>query len=292
MNSLVSAFLGLLLATGAPEAPADGIPVWRRPAKGAKPVPVVVTWASLKLEERTSADVQLGGQRTFRGIPLKALLLAAAQKTAAEDMALLHFKNGMQVPVPLTDEMLGRLDLFVARAVKDNTGKFVERFDNVVHERSPWMEQRAITFGTNKLVAKEPFHPALGATTTQFTPWAHVDSLTGVELVNSAAWERTLRVSDDPRVLQGLGAFQQRCQFCHGVRGAGASFGWDFVKPIPVHTWRDAESLLYHVKFRKLTGAEQGLMMPPQPDTTLDEVRALWEWMKAVSARELHPYAP
>lgn len=292
MQSLVPAFLGLLLATGAPEAPADGVAVWRRPTAGAKPAPVVVRWASLKLEERTSQDVQLGGERTFRGVPLKTLLLSAAQKTQAEDTALLHFKNGMQVPVPLDDASMAKLDLFVARAVKDNAGKFVERFDNVVHERSAWMEQRAITFGTNKLVAKDPSHPALGATTSRFTPWAHVDTLTGVELVNGAAWERTLRVSDDPRVLQGLGTFQQRCQYCHGVRGAGATFGWDFVKPIPVHTWRDAESLLYHVKFRKLTGAEQGLMMPAQPDTTIDEVRALWDWMKAVSARELLPYAP
>lgn len=291
MTSLVPVFL-LLLSAGAPEAATDGIPVWRRPTAGAKAAPVVVAWSKLKLEERTSSDVQLGGERTFRGVPLKTILLTAAQKTNAEDTALLHFKNGMQVPVPLDEAMLAKLDLFVARAVKDASGKFAERFDNVVHERSPWMEQRAITFGTNKLVAKGPFHPSLGATNTQFTPWAHVDTLTGIELVNGAAWERTLRVSDDPRVLQGLGAFQQRCQFCHGVRGAGASFGWDFVKPIPVHTWRDAESLLYHVKFRKLTGAEQGLMMPAQPDTTIDEVRALWDWMKAVSARELLPYAP
>ncbi len=290
MVNLLAALL--FVAAGAPQPPADGIAVWRRPTGGAKPAPVIVAWSSLKLEERTSVDVQLGGERTFRGVPLKAVLTMAAQRTGAEDTALLHFKNGMQVPVPLDDAMLTRLDLFVARAVKDGSGAMVERFDNVVHERSPWMEQRAITFGTNKLVAKSPFHPALGATTSKFTPWAHVDTLTGIELVNDAAWRRTLRVSDDPRVLQGLGAFEQRCQFCHGVRGTGASHGWDFVKPIPVHTWRDAESLLYHVKFRKLTGAEQGLMMPPQPDATIDEVRALWEWMKAVSATELRPYAP
>ena len=263
-----------------------------RGAGASKPAPTVVPWAGLKLEERTCADVQLGGERTFRGASLKALLLAAAQRTASEDTALLHFKNGMLVQVPLDDATLGKLDLFVARAVKDGAGSFVERFDNVIHERSPWMEQRAITFGTNKLVAKDTFHPALAAGTTKFTPWAHVDTLTGIELVNGAALDKTLRVSDDARVSKGLGVFEQRCQYCHGVRGAGASFGWDFVKPIPVHTWRDAESLLYHVKFRKLTGAEQGLLMPPQPDTTIDEVRALWEWLKAVSANELRPYAP
>lgn len=283
--------LVLLVAAGGPPAATDGVAVWRRPSGGAKPTPVVVAWSSLRLEERTSSDVQLGGERSYRGVTLKALLLAAAQRTPAEDTALLHFKNGMLVPVPLDDATLAKLDLFVARAVKDDTGAFVERFDNVIHERSPWMEQRAITFGTNKLVAKDRFHPTLGAATTSFTPWAHVDTLTGVELVKGAAWQKTFRVGDDPRVLQGVGVFEQRCQFCHGVRGAGASFGWDFVKPIPVHTWRDAESLLYHVKFRKLTGAEQGLMMPPQPDTTIDEVRALWEWMKAVSANELRPYA-
>lgn len=291
MAHLLPALL-FVVAAGAPPAPADGIAVWRKPPAGAKAAPVIVGWSSLKLEDRTSVDVQLGGERTFRGVSLKTILTVAAQRTAAEDTALLHFKNGMLVPVPLDEAMLARLDLFVARAIKDGTGKFQERFDNVVHERSPWMEQRAITFGTNKLVAKDPFHPALGATTTKFTPWAHVDTLTGVELVNGAAWGRTLRVSEDPRVLQGVGVFEQRCQFCHGVRGTGSSFGWDFVKPIPVHTWRDAESLLYHVKFRKLTGAEQGLLMPPQPDTTIDEVRALWEWMKAVSAAELRPYAP
>ncbi|MBI1946780.1 MAG: cytochrome c [Deltaproteobacteria bacterium] len=291
MPHLAPALL-LLLATGAPPPATDGVAVWRRPATGAKPAPVVVGWSSLKLEERTTRDVQLGVERSYRGVTLKALLLAAAQRTPSEDTALLHFKNGMVVPVPLDEATLGRLDLFVARVVKDGTGAFVERFDNVVHERSPWMEQRAITFGTNKLVAKDAFHPGLAAGTTKFTPWAHVDTLTGVELVNAAALNQTMRVSSDARVLQGLGVFEQRCQYCHGVRGTGASFGWDFVKPIPVHTWRDAESLLYHVKFRKLAGAEQGLLMPPQPDTTIDEVRALWEWMKAVSANELRPYAP
>jgi hypothetical protein len=237
-------------------------------------------------------DLQLGPGHSFRGVSLQALL-KKAPRTAAEDTALLHFRNGMQVPVPLDEATLKRLDVFIAREMKDPVaGTWTASLGTLVHERAPWMEQRAVVFQGNKLVVSDPWHPALGPTTTTFSPWAHVDSLTGIELVSQKAWERQFRVLEDPRIVQGQGTFQSRCQFCHGVRETGASFGWDFVKPVPMHTWRAPESLLYHVKFKKLDAAERGLMMPPQPDAEIDEIRALWDWMQAVSARELRPYAP
>lgn len=289
-----------LAAAPPPAHRGDVIELWRRepaPKKGRGGL-TVVRWQDLKLVEVTRDDLQLGPGRTFRGVPLEALV-RAAPRTAVEDTALLHFANGMQIPVPLGAGTLERLDVFVAREMKDPaSGRFVDDLGKLVHERAPWMEQRAIVFSGNKLVVGDGWHPALTATSRPppagdgFSPWAHVDSLVGIELVNGAAWDGRLRVVEDPRILQGVGTFLARCQYCHGVRETGASFGWDFVKPVPLHTWRAPESLLYHVKFRKLEAAERGLLMPPQPDAGIDEIRALWDWMKAVTARDLRPYSP
>jgi hypothetical protein len=285
---------GALPPAAAPAAGRDGIEVWRKEPGSTKGRLEVRTirWQELTLEEVTRDDLQLGARRTFRGAPLKAFLFAAPT-TALEDTALLHFRNGAQIPVPLKAEVLDRLNAFVAREVRDpESGRFTGDLGKLVHERAPWMEQRAIVFSGNKLVVSGPWHPSVGATTTKFSPWAHVDTLVGIEMVSGEAWERQLRVDEDPRALQGLGTYLARCQFCHGVRERGASLGWDFVKPVPLHTWRAPESLLYHVKLKKLDGAERGLLMPPQPDAEIDEIRALWTWMQAVGRRELRPYQP
>jgi hypothetical protein len=69
-------------------------------------------------------------------------------------------------------------------------------------------------------------------------------------------------------------------------RGAGASFGWDFVQPLPLSTWRTPDGLYAHVRAHKLEAAQLGLAMPPQPDVTREETDALHAWTS------LRPYAP
>lgn len=273
--------LALALAA-APSAPLEvstrGDP--RAPGKHAaasKSVP----WSALPLQERTLFDVQTGAMVTVKGVALETLL-ARGPAHHDEDTALLHFANGMMVPVPL-DARGALIDVFVAHQRRREDGVFVAAFPPIVRERATWIEQRAIVFGDNKVVVSQADHPALAPTTTRFSPWSHVDSLKRVELVRAGQVHAALDVSANKDVRKGLEVFEQRCQFCHGVDGKGASFGWDFVAPIPLSTWRDADSLLYHVKMTKLDGPERGLMMPPQPDVTIEEMRALWAWMNAVS---------
>lgn len=260
-------------------APAAPIELSRR-ASGDAPKPV--SWSELGLQERSLFDVQAGRVVSVRGVPLEALL-ARGPARVDEDTVLLRFANGMVVPVPLDAHGEPLIDVFVAHERRREDGVFVRSFAPIVHERSPWMEQRAIVFGDNKVVVSQADHPALAPTTTRFSPWSHVDSLVAVQLATAATIHRELDVSAAKEVRRGLQVFEQRCQFCHGVRGKGASFGWDFVEPIPLSSWRDADSLLYHVKLRKLDAAERGLLMPPQPDVTLEEMQALWAWMDAIA---------
>ena len=76
-----------------------------------------------------------------------------------------------------------------------------------------------------------------------------------------------------------------RCQWCHGVAGHGARYGWDFVKPVPLESWRSTRSLHAHVKFRNGEAVERGYMMPPQRDVSTEEIEDLRRWMAAVSLK-------
>jgi len=291
MFSATAAFVFTLSISTAPSKP---IELSRR---GAPPAQArQVAWEELGkgklIEERDLYDAQLGATSTVRGVSLDRLVERARVATKSDalsvrpDTALLHFVNGMVVPVPLYAQHEPMIDVFVAHERKRDDGTFVSAFAPLIFERSSWVEQRAIVFGDNKVVVSQLDHPLLPATTTRFSPWSHVDSLRAVELVRAKDVHDALDVSPDADVRRGLAVFEQRCQYCHGVggrRGAGASFGWDFVEPIALSTWRDADSLLYHVKSRKLDGADRGLMMPAQPDVTAEEIRALWLWMEAVA---------
>jgi mono/diheme cytochrome c family protein len=279
MITLISAFS--VVALGLAAAPPAAFELARRAAPAHSKQ---VDWTQLRKDvvQETRFDVQLGRVIVVRGISLDALL-ARGPARADEDTALLHFANGMMVPVPLDAKGKAEIDVFIAHErQREQDGAFVSSFLPVIHQRSSWMEQRAIVFSDNKVVVSQGDHPSLPTTTTKFSPWSHVDSLRRVELVRAADVHKALDVSPEKDIRRGLAVFEQRCQYCHGVNGKGASFGWDFVAPIPLSTWRDAESLLYHVKMSKLDAANRGLMMPPQPDVTLEEMQALWSWMDAI----------
>ena len=74
------------------------------------------------------------------------------------------------------------------------------------------------------------------------SPWAEVDTLTGIEFVSRAAYYAQFDVDPDPAVKAGEQLSTQSCQFCHGVRQTGAGFGWDFVDPTPVADYRGARN--------------------------------------------------
>lgn len=241
------------------------------------------------LRTKKLMDLQYDERRTYRAIPLAALV--SAYKAGAKfDMVVLHFENGMRVPVLKSD--LGTLQAYLAAEACDDHGKNcgpsfepVERHDVYAMGQDP----RPIQFTWNKLVVAKPWHPVTRKVDRRaFSPWHHTDSLVGLEFVDSEAYYRQFAVGRSG----GDKVFENRCQFCHGARLVGARFGWDFVSPLPLHEKRSAENLLNHVKYPKAMAERLGLQMPPQKDVDASEMKTLWLWMRDVARQRLNSYAP
>jgi mono/diheme cytochrome c family protein len=277
-------FLGLAGA-----ARAGTIEVWVRPPAGAPDRGVVarVDPARLTVREEARFDLQYGAKLRFRGLPLK-VLLAELEPPRGTDAAVLHFRNGMAVPVPLAAPP----DVWLAVALADEKGAWSADFPPV-YKGGADRDRRPIRFEGNKLVAATPDHPDVPARLRDsgFTPWRHADSLAGVEFVDRAAYDAQFDVS--PAAHEGYAVFLGTCRFCHGARHVGASLGWDFVEPLPAAEYRaTAANLLDHVTIRASDAPERGLMMPAIAAFTPEDAAAVHAWMKALAAQPLRPYAP
>jgi mono/diheme cytochrome c family protein len=254
-----------------------------------------VDLSKLPQEERTLADAQLGETHKYRGVPLAAVL-QAAPPGVEPDLVLLHFRNGMLVPVPFRDaRAMGRLDVFVALAVEvEENGKksFTASFPPLRKKGAESRDARPIFFDGNKVVVKTRWLPAVGLEGADaFSPWAHVDRLEGLEYVKADAWRKQFTFGD-AQLQKGLDVFLSRCAFCHGLRKVGADFGWDFAEPIPIADIRPAQALVLHARYREGDAPERGLMMPSVKEFSDADAKLLWKWLKVAGAAEPKPYEP
>jgi mono/diheme cytochrome c family protein len=271
---LVAAALATSLAMPARAAtPAEHgatIEVWTRGPAPAPPAGLpardklqVFAIDSLPLVEARRVDVQYHGAIVYRGIGLDAVIARFAPPAGA-DLALLHFANGMQVPLPFRDaDVMRRLSPFLARGMQIGPGSpmRVARFPNVSRPHSGFADVRPVTFTGNKVVVAEAAHPDVPpAAREALSPWAQADT--------------------------------QSCTFCHGIRGVGASFGWDFVEPTPIYAYRGARNLFHHIKYKPLDASSRGLQMPALSYMNEQEALSVWVWLKAVATHPLAPYAP
>jgi hypothetical protein len=247
----------------------------------APPAPMSERRVALEpVQRKRSHDIQYDTDAIYEGVPLGQAIERFGIAPKYVDTALLHFANEMIVPVRLDE--LGKLDAFIAVAqckqeVCTNDFPPVEKGDEV------YIDRRPIRFVSNKVVV---------ASAKGFSPFRHTNSLIGIELVNGRAYERQFEVIDTPGVRRGVAAFRQRCQFCHGVRGVGASFGWDYVKPVALYTYRSPRSLAMHVRHRETDAPQKGVMMPALPDVDDAMAQALWELLEAFGKYPLLPYVP
>jgi len=267
MRRLLSPLLLALTLAGSPSSAAPEPPVERqvrltRRAPGAAHRPVhaatiVVDLDALTQETRTVLDHR-GQTLTVQGVPLSSLL-AKAPKDRVVDAARLRFKNGTEVLLPLSRAPM--LDVFIARRFKhSDQAAFTTDFDPVPLGEASWRSPRSLVFSGNRVFATAPAEPPQGR---GFVPWGFVDTLVEVELVQEAAWQGVFDVTPETR--RGLEVWRARCQTCHGARGAGASFGWDFVQPLPLSTWRTPDGLFSHVRSHKLEGPSSGSRCRPSP---------------------------
>ena len=254
-----------------------------------------VSLDSLPLVEAKRVDVQYHGAFVYRGIPLDDVIARYAPP-ANVDLALLHFANGMQVPLAFRDaDVMKRTAPFLARGMQLGPGSpmRVARFPNVSRPRSGFVDVRPVTFTGNKLVIADPAHPDVPpAAREALSPWAQTDTLTGIELASRAAYYAQFDVDPQPAAKAGHKIYTESCTFCHGVRGTGASFGWDFVEPTPIYDYHRARNLFHHIKYKPLDASARGIQMPALSYMTEVEARQIWVWLKAVATHPLAPYAP
>ncbi len=274
------------------------VEVWVRASasqSSARSHSISVDVAAAPLVEVDQFDAQYGAHHRYRGVPLEWLINAATVPPTV-DLALLHFENGMVVPLRFREASeMERLAPFVAVEVwtVDTLGRsgWSRELPDIAKKGEESDDWRPIRFHGNKMVVEALWHPDVPAATLRvFSPWAHVDALVGVELAETRAYHRQIQGPDT--AADGYRVYAERCQFCHGVRQVGASFGWDFALPVPLHTYRDPHSLLFHTKYRQMDATSRGLMMPAFPDLRPAQVAALWAWMAAIVTTGPAPYAP
>ena len=166
---------------------------------------------ALPLVDSQRFDAQYGASHAFRGIALANVIASFAPEPAL-DVAILHFANGMAVPIPFRDAaVMKRLDPFIARGMETHAkGPVRAAFFTEIRRKGSTEDPRPIMFSGNKLVVAVLWHPAVAAAAQPaFSPWRHTDTLTSIELVASRAVLRAVRRGRRrlgrarPRALQG-----------------------------------------------------------------------------------------
>lgn len=281
---------------------ANPIEVWvRAPGSyaqgGEGPIPAKASLKTIDLDKLPQqqgqrADAQYGSSAFYRGVALRDVIRAYVPPNGV-DVALLHFTNGMIVPIPFRENrVMERLDPLIATGRSTTAqGPFAAEFPPINKQLEGYADIRQVTFIGNKLVVAERYHPEVGESAKEsFSPWATTGSLTGIEFAENSAYYRQFR--PDPAVMQGYEVFRGSCQFCHGVRKVGARYGWDFAQPLELHTYRSNPMSLYlHIRYRveyKMTWQQ----MPALKHISEEEAGHLWRWMRAVSTAPINRYTP
>lgn len=247
---------------------------------------------TLPQQQGQRPDAQYGTTANYRGVLLRDLIEKYGPP-AQVDLVLLHFHNGMIVPLPFRDaRAMKRLDPLIAlgrSAAAD--APYLAEFPPIDRSVEGYADVRQVTFAGNKLVVSERWHPELSAQAIEsFSPWQTTSSLTGIEFVEANAYYRQFLPTADVR--PGFEIFRHNCQFCHGVNKVGASYGWDYATPLPLHTYRSNPERLYmHIHYRveyKATWQK----MPALKHVTEPEAALLWQWMRAASSAPTPAYTP
>ena len=277
------------------------VQVWtRRPGNYTsfqRPIPLNKKTLKVSVKEqetRSIYDIQYKKTVHYRGISLSKLLKKYPVPKGV-DTALLRFRNGMAVPYPLMMLRAPVLPVFVAFSRWSKQRKAWLNTFPLVAKKTPYFfrDIRPIRFRDNKVVVTKAWHPSVqGKLSKEFNVWRHVDSLQSIELVNGPAYYKQFGVAKTKLEQRGAKWFQQSCQFCHGARDIGASFGWDFVTPMPIYKYRRSARLYLHIKFRAKDSARKGLMMPAIRSMTMKEAKYLWHWLRAIGTRPMKPYQP
>jgi len=252
----------------------------------------VINLATHAKQKKVLTDLQYEGTFSFKAISLVSIVEAYPQ-SAGIDRILLHFKNGMITPLPLepSRSTLKKVNGWIATSWKPlKTEKWSTTFDDIGRIDERFRDPSPITFGFNKFVVKNKWHPFV--TDPAFSPFRHAETLTGIEFVNGAAYDRQFVSTDDFAGADGWNVFASRCQYCHGPDRTGATHGWGFLTPVPIYQLRTAENLYYRVKYSYHDAMLRGMQMPNQDSIKMKETVDLRNWLKGFAKKKINAYRP
>jgi hypothetical protein len=243
------------------------------------------------------ADFQYGGRFEYKAVKLLDVIESYHPK-GETDRVLLHFKNGMIIPMPTSN---GYADLkknaaWIAiswRPIELDGHKaelWQNRFDDIGRIDERFRDPSPVTFGYNKLVMKSGWHPFVSDEV--FTPFRHADTLIGIEFVNGPAYDRQYVLDKNVEGRKGWQVYFERCQYCHALNKTGPTHGWDFLDPVPIYELKTPENLLYRVKYSFHNAMTMGMQMPRQESVDLQEVTDLWNWLKSFEKAKINAYKP
>ena len=172
--------LTTLLGSGAASAPtaAGTVEIWVRGETGTGQPGTTkhersrkTVLAAMRLAEVQRYDAQYDDVRRYRSVPLREVLRRYAPPPLS-DLAILHFANGMAIPLPFRDEaVMTRLDPFVATGVAPGnapaavpTGEFP-----AIPRKDAASDPRPLRFSGNKVVVAERWHPDVLVATDSVT---------------------------------------------------------------------------------------------------------------------------
>ncbi len=233
-----------------------------------------------------SYDIQYERDVKVRGFHLRNLLGLMKPIPENVDIMLLHTRNGMIVPISIA-RLRSDIQVFVALEIWRD-GKWTSEFPTSVRIATNAKNEVPTTFVGNKVVVGQEWR----ATETGFTPWRHIDSLTGVEFVESAAYFDQFQNKKKPKTgLEGRLAFIIHCQYCHGVKGLGATRAPEMtalVQRLEPKAW----SKIYDQVQNPASGGAYPHFMPKQKDFSKKNAKGLVSWITSMRDGELSPYEP
>ena len=235
-------------------------------------------------------DQQYEKKLWFRGKWLQQLI--AKYPGNKEDTALLHFSNGMVLPVATAKNGTLGKKLFIATSWRQKKkDAWQAAFPKILKPNLMYKSLTPSSFFGNKVVLSSSKKDRASGI-KQFSPWQHVASLTEIEFVQRSAYDKQFHQSAKADLNRGFQVFRQRCQYCHGLSGVGASFGWDIDGPILLHEKRRADELFLHVRYRKANDSRYASQMPHQKDFSDKEAQILWNWLRYAAKKGASPYSP
>ena len=230
-------------------------------------------------------DHQYGRNIEIKSLGLRELVGMYHPRLVGMDLAILHFSNGILFPLPL-NMLKTNPEPLIATAIRQK-GRWTATFPPVRLHQSGSVQK--VSFKGNKLVVGRSWLKKYAKATKygELDPFRRAGSLVGVEFVDSNAWFAQFRVASEKSHFRGRMVYFKRCQFCHSIRGLGATHGPDFDSP-RVSRYFTAKKIYTHVR---LAGRKGG-GMPGQGDFTKAEARDFALWLKGVKKTALTEYRP